>query len=511
MASLQRASSNIAAQIVSLATSVFDRIVLVGMLVRTWGPDIFADYSILQSSAGLLSIVEMGAQIYFQNAEQRAFVTGDRKAFQRLASIHLGMSLISVFMFMALFSFCIVSKGTDNMLRLSHLDIPTARWIFWFLGVGNLLSVLRAPASAVCSAMGDFAYITLISAVSIFANTLAALTAAHFGAKPLMIAEIYFGIYGVVFLLYFHFGRRHNRLGWTVHWPSLPTWAELRTIFGHVKWFSLQMIAPNIWLQAPVLVFAWRSVPGSEITAFLLMRSLVNQIRQSFQFAAVGAGLEIATFGHAGDFARAWTLTAQVGQATTVISGVFVGGILAFGPGFIYWWTGDSQVYDPRITIAMLLPLLAVSPLQQPMALLQYANRSREVGLLRLGLIIFGPIGCILGQIFAGPVGLAAGLGVAEILAYILLTPSIAAIPALRGFWVYLVTALFFGIVTASFSFLTAHAVQIYLKPTTLLIFISEMLGWGCFIALPWLYLTLPSGWKKAARGQLGTLFKPRG
>ena len=63
------------------------------------------------------------------------------------------------------------------------------------------------------------------------------------------------------------------------------------------------MIAPTVWLQAPVLVFAARGVVGAEIAAFLLMRTMVNQIRQSFQFAAVGAGLEIATFSHAGDFA----------------------------------------------------------------------------------------------------------------------------------------------------------------------------------------------------------------
>ena len=502
MASLRRATSNIAAQVVSLAAGVFDRIVLVGLLLRAWGAETFADYAIIQSWAALLLMVELGAQIYFQNEEQRAFVRGDKPAFRRLAAIHLGLSLVVVTPLAILFTALVVSGGADRALHLPNIDLARARWILLLLGLGNLLSVLRAPASAVYSATGEFAHVTLISAGSVVVNTLSAFAAVSFGARPLTVAGLFFALYGLGAAVYFHLGVQARRREWTAP-PALPTRQEFATTIGHVKWFALQMIAPTVWLQTPVLVFAARGVAGSQIAAFLLMRTMVNQIRQSFQFAAVGAGLEIATFGHAGDFARAWDLTAQVGRMTTVICGAFVGGILAFGPTVTLYWTGDAKLYDPRIALAMLIPLLAVSPLQQPVALLQYSNHSREIGLLRLGLIAFGPVGCVAGQLLAGPPGLAAGLGIAEILAYGLLTPRLAAMPALRGFWPYLGQALALGVGVSAICLGTALALDAFVKPAGLLAFAAEVVLWGCLVVLPLVYLALPAGLKRAARARL--------
>src|SRR5580658_3890618 len=174
MASLRRATSNIAAQVVSLAAAVIDRIVLVGLLLHEWGAETFADYAIVQSWAALLLMVELGAQIYFQNEEQNAFVRDDKPRFRRLSSIHLGLSLAVVAPLALLFTLFVFFGGADAALHRPHFDLTSARWILWLLGLGNLLSVLRAPASAVYSATGEFAYVTLISAGSVVINTLSA-------------------------------------------------------------------------------------------------------------------------------------------------------------------------------------------------------------------------------------------------------------------------------------------------------------------------------------------------
>ena len=502
MASLRRATSNIAAQVVSLAAGFIDRIVLVGLLLREWGAETFADYAIVQSWAALLLMVEFGAQIYFQNEEQRAFVRDDKVRFRRLAAIHWGLSIAVVLPLVMLFTLLVATGGADGALHRPNFDLHAARWMLWLLGVGNLLSVMRAPASAVFSATGEFAYVTLISAGSVVINTLAAFAAVSFGAKPIVVAALYFALYGLGALLFFHINVRTRRREWTGR-PALPTAQEFLTTVGHVKWFALQLIAPTVWLQAPILVFqAWGTI-GSEIAAFMLMRTMVNQIRQSFQFAAVGAGLEIATFSHAGDFARAWQITAQVGRMTTVICGVFVGGILGFGRRVTFYWAGDAALYDWRIAIAMLIPLLVVAPLQQPVALLQYANRSREIGQLRLGLILLGPLGCAIGQSLAGPPGLAAGLGVAEVLAYAVLAPRLAAMPALTGFLPYFGRALGLGVATALICLAPALALNAWFKPANLLVFVFQIGLWGCVVVLPLVYLALPGGLKRAAQARL--------
>ena len=80
MPSLKRMTSNIAAQVVAVAASVIDRIILVGLLLRSWGADVFSDYSVVQSWASLLLIAELGIQFYFQNVQQAAFVARKQAA-----------------------------------------------------------------------------------------------------------------------------------------------------------------------------------------------------------------------------------------------------------------------------------------------------------------------------------------------------------------------------------------------------------------------------------------------
>ena len=503
MASLRRATSNIAAQVVSLAAALIDRIVLVGLLLREWGADTFADYAIVQSWAALLLTVELGAQIYFQNEEQSAYVAGDKARFRRIAGTHLGVSLVVVATLTILFSMLVASGGADRAVHLPNLDLSNARLMLWLIGVGNLFSVLRAPASAVFASTGDFAYVTLVSAGVSVINTLAAFLAVSLGAGPVLVASLFFTIYGAGAAVFFHLDVRVRRREWAAL-PALPTRAEFSRMFSHVKWFALQMIAPTVWLQTPIIVFDAWGVAGVEITAFLLMRTMVNQIRQSFQFAAVGAGLEIATFSHSGDFARAWAITVQVGRMTTVMSGAFVGGILSFGPTVTYYWTGSAHLYDPKIAVAMLAPLLAVAPLQQPIALLQYANRSREIGLLRLALIVLGPLGCVLGEMISGPTGLVFGLGAAEILAYGALVPRLSTMPMLPGFLGYLLKTLAIGLVAAAICTASGLALEAFVRPATLPLFLAEVAVWSCVVVLPLVYAALPNGLRRAARARLG-------
>ena len=123
MASWRRASSNIAAQVVSLAAGVIDRIVLVGLLLRQWGAETFGDYAVVQSWAALLLMVELGAQIYFQNEEQSAYVQGDKARFRRIAATHLGLSLAVVAPLGVLYTALVASGGADGALHLPNIDV----------------------------------------------------------------------------------------------------------------------------------------------------------------------------------------------------------------------------------------------------------------------------------------------------------------------------------------------------------------------------------------------------
>ena len=502
-ASLRRMTSNVAAQLFSLAASAIDRLVLVGILVRTWGPELFSDYVVIQSMAAMLTIVEAGLQIYFVNVEKAAFVADDVQAFRRFAAIHLALILAIVAATAAGFAVFIVAGGSAHLFHLSRLEASAARDVFVVYALGSLLTVLRSATTTIYTAAGDFAFVVTLTAIFLATNTLAAIVAVLAGAGPLTLAAIYLAVTGIGSVAYFAWDAR-RRYADLVAFPARPTRTELRELGVHLKWFSLQSIAPTIWLQTPILVFnAWR-VSGEDIAAFLVVRTMVNLIRQSFQFAAIGAGLEIATLSHRGDFAGAWRLSAAVGRLTTTVSAVCVAGMLSFGAAITLLWTGRANLFSPSIAAWLLVPLMLVAPLQQPLALLQYANLSTGPGLQRLALILLTPLCCALGALSCGTLGTVIGLAVAEVAASWALLPLLAL--ALAGFRRYCLDMLGAATATLTLCGIVGLGLTIAFPSVSLAAMAGKIGVWALTAAGPTIFLALPGTLRAALVGRVHRL-----
>lgn len=513
MASLRRMTSNVAAQVFAVAASIIDRIILVGVILRHWGADVFSDYSVIQSWASLLLVAELGIQLYFQNCQQAAFVTGDTKRFRRYAAIHLGLLLAMVGALATAFTLACWVGGLDRVMDITHIDAPSARAMLWMFGIGNLFTLLRSATTSIYSATGDFAYSVVIAALALVVNTLASLACVAMGAGPTTLAALFLliGGAGAAAFCAWDVSRRYPQ--WVAA-PALPTIAELREAFVHIKWFALQVVTPTLWLQAPILVFSAFGVSGRDITAFLLIRTMVNQIRQSFQFASIGAGLEIATLAHRGDFNHAWRLSAQVGLLTTTLAAASAAGVMCFGQNVTLYWAGDPSLFVAPIALAMLVPLLAVAPLQQPLAMLQYANRSLAPGLQRLAQIVLGPALCWLGESLGGTLGLAIGLAIAEIAANWILIPLFASMSIFAGFARYCLSAIGVGLGSAAVCWLVGTALNFALPSPALGWLAVKGLVWTLFAVAPLIAVTLPDPIRRAiatrSAGVARTLFGRR-
>lgn len=491
MASLRRMTSNVAAQIFAVAASLVDRIILVGFLIRGWGPDVFSDYSVIQSASTLLLIAELGIQIYFQNVQQAAFVARDKAAFRRAAAIHLGLILTIAGTLALSLSLLTLFGVTDGFLHLNQIDARTGRAVLWLMGVGNLLTLVRSATTSIYSATGHFAFTVVMTAVALVVTTLASIIAVLLGAGPTTLAAIYLLVSGAGSLIYFRFdiGRRFS--DW-IDGPALPTIGELRAAAVHLKWFSLQIIGPTVWLQAPVLVFDAWSVSGRDIASFLLIRTMVNQIRQAFQFATIGAGIEIAPLAHSGDFRGAWKLSARIGLMTTVLCGVMVAAVLIFGQDVTRYWVGDATLFSQRIAIFLLAPLLGVVFLQQPVALLQYANMSLAPGLQRLLQIVLGPLLCIVGMKFYGVTGLVIGLAISEVLANWALLPLLAGMKIFSSFFGYCLGAVSAGLAAAAASLAIGFGLMHLYPAPSFFALVVKMAMWTLLTLVPMMLVTLP-------------------
>src|SRR5258707_11644512 len=90
---LARLARNTAAQLLSLLVSFVERFVVVGILLRGWGPQIYSEWAVLVSAASMLSLGELGLNIYYGNVLQKAWATADTERFQRTVAIALTCSI----------------------------------------------------------------------------------------------------------------------------------------------------------------------------------------------------------------------------------------------------------------------------------------------------------------------------------------------------------------------------------------------------------------------------------
>ena len=505
MPSLSRMTSNVAAQVVSMGGAVVDRVFLVGVLLRLWGTDLFAGYSVVQAGAALALVAELGSQLYFQNMEQAAFVAGDRIAFRRHVGVHLSVLLSIVALLLVALPVLIWSGTVDALFDTATMDRGRGRAVFAVLFAGNALTVLRSLATPIYTAGGDFALIVVFGAAAQLAATLASIAAAVLGGGPLALASVYLAVNGVGALIWIWRDAARRYEGW-LSGPVKPSFDELRDAFKHVKWFSLQVVAPAVWLQAPVLVMnGWR-VSARDIASFLLIRTMVNLVRQFFQFASIGAGIEIANDVHAGRRDVAWRHSAAIGVVTTVLSASAFAGVLVFGAPITAIWTGDRSLFAAGMAFWLLAPLLLVAPLQQPLSLLQYANRSLAPGLQRLFQIAVGPALCVAGQMLGGPLGLAVGLALAETATSWALLPLMSREPLLPGLGHYCARALAIGAAAFCLFALAAYGFAAVASSDAAPILAVKIALWACVAVLPAAALSLPAG----ARARIVALVRQR-
>lgn len=497
MASLRRIGANIVAQVVALAASTLDRVLLVAVMLRLWGPELFADYAVLQSTAALLAIGDFGLQVYVQTAQQAAVARGDHSAFRRMSAIHAyvlrGFTLLLAAIGLVALPF---SGALTQSPGLSQADATVALLLF---GACNLILLLRSATTTMAVAVGDFSRWVLLGAAFQTVGTLACLAVVTVGGGPVAVAAttlVVVGIGAQVGLLA-DFARRHpGRRGA----PARPSHAEWRDLLGQLRWVSLAAIVPVVWLQAPVLLLAAAGTGGTAIAAFVLLRTLVNMVRQFFQFAALGAGLEISNHAHRGDFSTAWQLSAEIGRVVSALSGAVGAGLVVFGPAVVTLWTGFGHLYDAPVAMMLVLPAIATAPFQQIVALLQYTNQSRIPGLMRLMQLGFGAAFVPLGLFAAGVPGAAAGLAAAEIAAVAAILPALTRtrlFPAL-GRQVSLTFAAAIG--AAAWAGLAGLAIDRALAPATLPGLAAAGILWGLVGLMPPLALSVPAAMRRRLR-----------
>ncbi len=283
---LHKIAHNFAVQLLALALSMLDRIVVVGLLIRIWGSNLYGDWAIVVAAAGLVGLLELGLNIHWGNALHRASMDDDITAFNRIVSIAMAVS--TCLAAVAVVSIAIVAIAYPSLIigSLGQMEPTSALGVFLLLGLANISRLSRGAISQVYRARGEYARGSLIDLGSLAALVLVTLGMIGAGSGPIALAMATLAIDLILaWSLYLFDLRRCNP--WLVFAVAMPSCSEVRSLVSEVRWLSILQGAPVVLLHAPILILGMAGRGGHEIVSFVLLRTLGNLGRQLGQMLSI--------------------------------------------------------------------------------------------------------------------------------------------------------------------------------------------------------------------------------
>jgi hypothetical protein len=503
---LRRVAANIGSQVVALGATFLERILVVGVILRAWGPDQFADWSVLQSAAAFCVIGELGLQVYFTNMEKERRACRDISGYRRHVAVSASFYLATIMVVVASAGVFVASVNPNRIFELTKIDGNTASRVLLLLCIGFAFSIGRTFTTCILVACDEFAAMTMFGVATMVSNALSILIIVGLGGGPISVAAsfCFINLLSTVIIL-LETIRRHPTSAVA---PALPTREEIRAVMHHGKWLAVLMVGSIVAQYLPVIIMNLLQIGGEELTSYLLLRTIANLLRQGLNMASLGAGVELATLAYSVNLSKAWRLSAEIGVAVSALSAVGVGGMLVFGTPIISLWSGDARYFNGSLAILIFIAVPLIAPLQQPISILRFTNVTIIGGIPS---VIQAPLTLLLGVgcgMIGGVLGVAAGVILAEVVANWAVIFR-GEVRHLQGFGRYCLDCAFAMIAGGVWSWLVAKSVFNLPVLQDLYTLVLELAAWLVIGVIPVLWMTLPSSlmrqiakWHRTANGK---------
>lgn len=478
------------AQFFAISLRVIQQIIWVPVLIKGWGSALYADWLIVFSATGFLSILDFGLQTYFGNALQISYTQGNLTATRRYFAIAMGiyaailtvatLTLIGIVLFAPLDAWL----GTHLM---SGADI---RWIVGVLGCSILILIPFGVVNLGYRAHGEYSRGLMVAVLAEAARGYGVCVIAFLGAPPPAAATVYLAV-GLLFWVAVTVDQK-RRYGDDVPFAiAWPTRAEFRETVSRSGLYLTSYVATPVVMNGPILLLGFFAASPTAIVAFSVSRTLASFVRQVVQQLCQAVGPEMVHQEALADLKKLQTIYLNAGRLVSGLAAL-LGGFTWVAAGiFIPIWTRHQVEYDPLLIGIFILTIILVTPAQVAIQLFSNNNRPLALAVGNVSYALLTAIFCSLLVARLSDVGAATGLGLAEFISFGLLLPAAASRATRQPFMAYLALSY----TTAFASFILGGGTAWLLWNTLQLSGIFGLVvlssAWSCLIAVPSYFLLL--------------------
>jgi len=413
------------AQTAALLFRVAQQFLLVPILIRGWGTELYADWIIIYSATGFLSILDFGLKIYFGNALIAAWSNQRFAVYRRLISV-------AMFIYASILSTAVIALAGISafvswpaLFGTHVMNEPMALHTAIILAISTLLPIPFGLVCSVYQAHGDYSRGTvmfiMVDALRGFGICLVVL----WGGLPVTAALIYFVItvfycIGLIFDQWRFYGE--FQLG-----VSVPKPAELRQALSRATLYLAPTLTSPVVLYLPVLMLSAFGTVSGAVVAYTVSRTFTGFMRQMVSQFCHPVGAEMARQATIGDRARLRRVFMGAGRLVGGAAGLLGGFTLIVAGPFLRIWTRGEVAFDPWLVGAFIAAIILTAPAQVALMLYQYNNRPRILVIAQGAYMAGTATLCLLLIKGFSATGAATAAGLAEFLSIGLLLPYAAA------------------------------------------------------------------------------------
>lgn len=393
MSVTRRIGREYAAQLVGIAVIIVDRFLVTAILLRAWGVETFALWSVAIAAAGMIAFFDFGLNLYFSN--RLTFSVEQGKMRRALHAYRAGNLLVLAAAALGAIVICAAFWGFGDHFVGGHFDT---------ILFGTVVALVLGAASKYALSVQYYLYRahrqferqTYLNALTDLCRIVAAGLAALCGGGLLVAALAYLAGALLSSLPVILFDARPRfpsfKFGFEV-----PNRAERKVIPPIAFGFWAQSVPSTILTFVPVFVLAAIGAGVTGIAQFVLIRTLANMARMAPQLMATVLGQEVGRLFGRREYDGMFVVYREGCKLLAAQSAGMVGVILALASPIFDAWTKHPQLYNEPMLWLALAPLALGPTLVLANAVFGHTNRPWDMAKARavqlvLTILVFIPL-----------------------------------------------------------------------------------------------------------------------